>query len=301
MSLAPITAWRIHVGAHKTATTHVQETLALIRPQLVERGVDFVPTIATRRSGLAAALGKKRMANRVPLLRGPLVRRLMQSHLDPLRAGPATVVYSEEKLLGGPQHVFSEPIYPQVRRIVRLLATLGLRAELTLFLSVRSFDTQLPSAYVQELKVMPPIAGGFDNIRRRVLASPPSWFEMVTRIRAAAPGVPLRVWRQEDYRDNTGTILAALCGLEAVGPLPRIADPAWTKSPSLAAIRAAEALPATLTEADRRAEVRALFDGDEGGARFQPFTEAERGVLRAAYAADLARIEALDPAMLLRF
>ena len=66
-----------------------------------------------------------------------MVRRILAAHLDPLRAGPATMVFSEEKLLGGPQHVFSEPIYPQVQRMVTLLATLGARAEVT-FCSCRS-------------------------------------------------------------------------------------------------------------------------------------------------------------------
>lgn len=301
MPLAPITTWRIHIGAHKTATTHVQETLALMRPDLVARGVDFIPNHLLRRGGIAVALGRKRLWNRLPPLRGPMVRRILAEHLDPLRAGPATLVFSEEKLLGGSQHVFAEPIYPQVQRITSLLATLGSRADVTLFLSIRSFDTQLPSAYVQELKVMPPIAGGFDTIRRRVLARPPSWFDMVRRIRAAAPGIPLRVWRQEDYRGHTAAILAGLCGLDAVGPLPEIEDPAWTRSPDLAAIQAAEALPASMPEPERRAKVRAIFAESGDGARFQPFSDEERRLLRAAYADDLDKIAGLAPGIVMRF
>jgi hypothetical protein len=300
MALAPITRWRIHIGAHKTATTHAQELLALMRPELVAQGVDFIPNRQLREGGVAVALTRRHAAARVPLLRGRMVRRALAERLDPLRAGPTTLVLSEEKLLGGSQHVFSDPLYPQLERTVGLLATLAPRAELTLFLSIRSFDTQLPSAYVQELKFMPPIGGGFEGIRRRVLARPPSWFDMVRRIRAAAPGIPLRIWRQEDYRGNARAILSALCGVE-VGPVPRIEDPAWTKSPDLAAVRAAEALPADMPDAARRAEVRAIFDASGDGERFRPFAGAEREQLQAAYAADLERIAALDPEMLLRF
>ena len=301
MTLAPITSWRIHIGAHKTATTHLQETLAAIRPVLVERGVDFIPNPELRRSGFAKALAHRLTWNRVPPLRGPMVRRVVARHLDPLRAGPATLVLSEEKLIGGSQQIFAEPIYPRMQRIIALLATLGRRAEVTLFLSIRSFDTQLPSAYVQELRYMPPIAGGFDNVKRRVLKRPPSWFELVRRIRAAAPGVPLRVWRQEDYRQNTAAILAALTGIGELGPLPEVDDPSWTKSPSLEAIRAVEALPA-MPEAERREQARAIFRDDDGeGARFRPFDPEERALLQARYAADLERIAALDPRILLRF
>ena len=247
--LPPVTTWRIHIGAHKTATTHVQEILALMRPQLVERGIDFVPNHIVRQSGLAKALFARRLATRLPGLRGRAVAGLMAAYLDPLRAATSALVLSEEKLMGGSRQVFSEPIYPQIERIVPMLASLGSRtggrAEVALFLSIRSFDGQMPSAYVQELKFAPPIAGGFDNIRRRVLARPPSWFDLVRRIRAAAPAVPLRVWRQEDYRRDPAAILAALCGRDP-GPLPEMEDPYWTKSPDCRRPRrrgAADGLP----------------------------------------------------------
>ncbi|HVL21019.1 MAG TPA: hypothetical protein VM422_08590 [Amaricoccus sp.] len=303
MPLAPITTWRIHIGAHKTATTHVQEILTLMRPQLVERGIDFVDNHAVRRSGIARALLERRLATRMPVLRGRTVAALMAERLDPLRAGPTAFVLSEEKLMGGSLQVFSEPIYPQVERIVPLLASLGARAaggaDVTLFLSIRSFDGQMPSAYVQELKFSPPIAGGFDNIRARVLARPPSWFDLVRRIRAAAPAVPLRVWRQEDYRRDPASILAALCGADP-GPLPAMEDPYWTKSPDLAAVRAAEALPPGLPRPERREKVLEIFRGSVDGARFDPFAPGEKALLGAAYARDLKRIEALDPGILIR-
>jgi hypothetical protein len=299
MTLAPIADWRIHIGAHKTATTHVQEILTLMRPQLVERGVDFVDNHRVRRSGLARALFERRLATRLPLLRGRAVAGLMARHLDPLRAGPTTFVLSEEKLMGGSLQAFADPIYPQIERIVPMLASLGERAEVTLFLSIRSFDGQMPSAYVQELKFSPPIAGGFDNLKARVLAKPPSWFELVRRIRAAAPSVPLRVWRQEDYRRQPGPILAALCGRDP-GPLPTMEDPYWTKSPDLAAVRAAEALPDAMPRPERRAKVLEIFRASGDGERFDPFAPAEKALLRAAYERDLERIEALDPGILIR-
>ena len=112
MPLAPITTWRIHLGAHKTATTHVQETLALMRPELVARGVDFIPNHLLRRGGIAVALGRKRLWNRLPPLRGPMVRRILARAPRPAPGGPATLVFSEEKLLGGSQHVFCRADLP---------------------------------------------------------------------------------------------------------------------------------------------------------------------------------------------
>jgi hypothetical protein len=300
MPLASVRRWRIHLGAHKTATTHLQETLAVLRPALVEREVDYIPLPELRRSGLAAELGRRRPWIRLPPLRGLLMRRIVARCIEPLRAGPTTLLVSEERLIGGSPHVFAEPIYPAMERNVTLLATLRARAEVRLFLAIRSFDTQLPSAYVQSLRYRPPIGNGFESIKTRVLRQPPSWFELVRRIRSAAPEVPLRVWRYEDYRSNAPAVLAVLTGVDGLA-LPEVPVPAWTRSPGLAAIRAVEALPA-MPQPAWRERVRAIFRADPGdGPPFEPFSEEERAVLQAGYAADVERIAAFDPTILLRF
>jgi hypothetical protein len=77
-------------------------------------------------------------------------------------------------------------------------------------------------------------------------------------------------------------------------------DPYWTKSPDLAAIRAAEALPADMPLAVRRAEVLEIFRNSGDGERFDPFAPEEKEFLRATYARDLERIAALDPGILMR-
>ena len=134
-----------------------------------------------------------------------------------------------------------------------------------------------------------------------LLAGSPSWFDLVSRIRAAAPGIPLRIWRQEDYRANARAIMEAVCGC-ALGPLPEISDPTWTRSPSADAIAAAEALPRDLPRAERLTRVREIFAAAEPGAdRFRPFGTAERQRLRAHYEADLERIARVHPDVLMHF
>jgi hypothetical protein len=134
-----------------------------------------------------------------------------------------------------------------------------------------------------------------------LLARASGWFDLVSRIRAAAPGIPLRIWRQEDYRGNARAIMEAVCG-RALGPLPEISDPAWTRSPSAGAVAAAEALPRDLPQPERLARVRAIFAAAEPGADpFRPFGAAERQRLRARYEADLERIARVHPGVLMRF
>ncbi|TPE48425.1 hypothetical protein [Amaricoccus solimangrovi] len=298
--LPEVRQWRIHLGAHKTATTHLQNTLTEIRPRLVARGVDPIPLPALRRAGIAQALNERRLATRLPILRGVIAKRILCELLDPLREGPETVILSEEKLLGSPRRVFSDPIYPMVEHIVPTLATLGGRADVTLFLSIRNFAGQLASTYAQELRVLPPPEGGFESIRARVVANPPSWFDLARRIRAVAPNAPLRIWRQEDYRAHKREILSELAGCDT-GPLPELADPTRTKSPSLEAIREAEALPRNLSSPERRRIVDAIFANAGEGTRFAPFSKEEEAMFEARYVADLARMRDLDPEMLMRF
>lgn len=298
--LPEVRQWRIHMGAHKTATTHLQETLTTIRARLVSRGVDPIPMRQVRDAGLAQALNERRIATRLPILRGVIAKRLLSEILDPLREGPETVVLSEEKLIGAPRKVFSDPFYPMVEHIVPTLATLGGRADVTLFLSIRGFAAQLASTYAQELRVLPPPEGGFDAIRARLVAKPPSWFELARRVRRAAPGTPLRIWRQEDYRDHKREILSELVGCDT-GALPEIRDPLSTKSPSAEAIREAEALPRDLSSEERRRTVDQIFASAGPGTRFQPFSQAEIAVFDESYAADMIRMDELDPDMRMRF
>jgi hypothetical protein len=298
----PVRQWRIHVGAHKTATTHLQETLTLVRDRLAAGGIDFVPTRPLmRKQHFAEVLFQRRPIARLPIFGPAHMRDAIETRVEPMRIGPDVVVLSEENILGLPRHILATPFYPQVDQRIGRLASLGFRADLRLFLSIRSYDTLVPSAYAEALKHDPPPPGGFAAVRARCLAAPPSWFDLVARLRAAAPGIPLLIWRQEDYRANDRAIMEVLCG-RPLGPLPSIPDPVRTRSPSAAAIVAAEALPTTLSYEERLARVREIYATVEPGqARFQPFDEAERRGLRARYDADLERIARVFPDMLMVF
>ncbi len=297
----PVRHWRIHLGAHKTATTYLQETLAAVRGDLVRQGIDFLPSSEVRERALARALGQRRPGARVPILGAARMRGAIETVLAPLRVGPEVVAFSEENILGMPDHMLRVPLYPRAATNVGRLASLAGRAEVVFFLSIRSYDTLIPSAYVETLKHAPPPPGGFREAWARLRAAPPSCCDLVARLRAAAPKVPLRIWRQEDYRANARAIMEAFCG-GALGPLPELSDPTWTRSPSAGAIAEAEALPRDLPPAERLARVRAIFAAAEPGAdRFRPLDPAERQRLRALYDADLERIAGAWPDVLMPF
>jgi hypothetical protein len=298
---APVRAWRIHIGAHKTATTHLQETLTLLRPALAARGIDYMPNPLIRNQKLSWTLWRRRPIARLPLIGPAHMRDAIEATLDPLRIGPDTVALSEENILGVPHQVLEPTFYSQADQSLSRLSSLGLRADVELFLSIRSYDALLPSAYVESLKHGTAPRGGFGSVKERLLAVPPSWYDLVARIRAATPGMPLHIWRQEDYRANARAIMEAVCG-RALGALPEISDPTGTRSPSAGAIATVEALPRDLPWAERMARVRAVFAAaDPGADRFRPFGPPERQRLRALYEADLERIAHAYPDALMHF
>ena len=71
---------------------------------------------------------------------------------------------------------------------------------------------------------------------------------------------------------------------------------------SASAIAEAEKLPAHLPHAERRALVRGIYAAsDPASDRFRPFARPERQRLRAAYEADLGRIDRDHPEAILSF
>ena len=160
-ALPPVRQWRIHLGAHKTATTHLQQTLAAVRDDLTGQGVDFIPTPRVRARNLASALGRPRPIARLPIVGSAHMRDAIEAVLAPLRIGPEVVAFSEENILGVPGHMLAAPLYPRAAVNLGRLASLAGRAEVVFFLSIRSYDTLIPSAYVETLKHAPPPPGGF--------------------------------------------------------------------------------------------------------------------------------------------
>jgi hypothetical protein len=291
---------RVHLGAHKTATTHLQDTLAAHRPALLDHDVDilsggkFKPLV--RRDARTEGL-RHRLWRYWP----GLMSRQFITDLERL-SGAHTLLLSDEDLLGHTDEQITNPLYPKLRglHLIRRLADRG--AKVSLFLGIRSLDGLVPSAYAQMLKSLPPPEGGMEAVRARLAENPPSWTELIERIREELPGMELRVWRYEDYQKNWRDILRFYVGRDT-GEFPDLPPPPRTASPSARAISLAEKVDPALPRNRRREEVKGLYarypaDGPDGS--YRPLTEAEIARFRESYAADLREIERRFPGVLVR-
>lgn len=294
----PVKEWRIHLGAHKTATTHVQDTLLAHRDQMARRGVDYIPREAfgpLQRRYSNPGHWRRRFWSR------PLANQFMRQ-AQALRGGAETVLVSDEDLLGYSDGLLSPVFYPSFRG-AHIVTEMQKTAPVTLFLGVRSYDRLLPSAYAQMMKSFAPDPYWQSRLGADVLKTPPSWFDLIERLMAAFPGAALRVWRQEDYSAHWQKILTAFAGRN-VGEFPQIPPPTRTTSPSQEAIHQAEALDRSLSVEERRMRVKKIFYNDgpnaAAGTPFRPYQSETVSALRQKYEQDLQRIARNYPDMLIR-
>jgi hypothetical protein len=291
-----VAEWRIHIGAHKTATTHLQDTLALQREALAIAGVDYWPREIIRRHGAFKNLKRKSWQK---LLSGHLYRSHWDDISRTLRSGPSEIVVSDESILGSTAgDLLGRTLYPDAESRLSMLTYLLRSANLHLFLSIRSFEEILPSAYAQHLRSRP-VAEPFEVFRDSWLRQPPSWANLIGRIRATLPDARLNVWTLEEYRIWSGQIIADFSGTRAGQDL-RLPPPGTTLMPSASAVALIKNVDHRLRGKDYRAEVEKICQQDSDQTKFSPLSADERTVLAKLYRADLERIKSLYPGALMK-
>ncbi|MGG7564650.1 hypothetical protein ACQ5SO_00620 [Rhodovulum sp. DZ06] len=300
--LAPLSELRVHLGAHKTASTHLQMTLYDARDALLAQGIDAIPQRDLRRAVGPLMDPRKPGGRRM----GRALGAACLGALAPARRGPGRLVLTEENLIGTSQWPLRRPPYwtaPFFLRPVRALSRIAAQGggETHLFLAIRSFDEMLPAAYAQRLRLRP-WPESFEAVAARALARPPSWLPLVRLIRLTLPRATLSIWRHDDYRANSHAIREAICG----APLPRLPEPEnpfGTRTPSAEAVAWAEALPKDLDLYGRKVQTGERFRAsvEAGEPRWDPFSADQKARLRARFDADVAAIEGKGLARLLRF
>lgn len=279
--------WRLHLGAHKTATTHIQQTLEAAQEELAGSWIDYIPHHQLQ----AKRIPDLRLRSARAWIGGSLLRRELMAKLDPHLHGFPRLVASNEDWIGASEEGLAARIYPKAgRRIGALTSAVPPTARLELFLSVRNWETFLPAAYATALMYRH-CPFRFEAIRRRVLAEPPDWTDLVERILAAAPRSRLTVWPYEIYRKNARQIVSLISGY-SFDYLTDIPDPVATRTPTERAVCEVEALPSSLPPQERLKLTRTIFDAAnlQRDGKYMPFSDIEAALLRDAYADQLDRL-----------
>ena len=185
----------IHLGAHKTASTHLQYSLRLGREALQAAGV------------FLAEPSMLRQADAVPLEQaladgaGCAAEAECRQRLALARGAAPDLLLSEENILGGTRRgtLFSRRglVYPFAARRLRQVIDIAGGGPVTLYLALRDpADFQVSAFSLQvmlgnELELAPYLQGR-DPVRV-------GWSGLVRRLAAVEGVTRIVVWRYEDY------------------------------------------------------------------------------------------------------
>lgn len=287
--------WRIHIGAHKTATTHLQEVLDAHRLALSRAGIHYPDNGRLKRLGSAPALRDAWWKNlrQVRMLR---IRRIMRT-IESEATHPVVLV-SNERLMGSIEGLWGENYYPDAPERLKELVSAIDSTKATVFLSLRSHASFLPSAYCQCLRTqlwdVPPLR----ELEPRSLANLNTWTDLVRRLKRACPGVRLVAWRFEDYLRDPCKYMDLLAGTRTAEPWPKMDAPASTRRLSWEAVERLSHIDRGLSRMAREAVARGIADEDTGATPFRPFSAKAEGILEDLYDRDIESLRKEFPGLL---
>ena len=275
----------LHIGAHKTATTHLQQTLQANAAEIAHAGVTCLcpPDLrggAVRLGFIASGAGAPEGA---------------RAALGGLLARSESVLISEENILGtahDPEIPRHGRFYPQAEaRLSHVIEAAGMEPA-RLMLAVRDPADFLVSAYGQRL-----LAGTIEPFGAYLRGCDPAalrWSELVERLCAVAGVSGCTLWRYEDWPAVAPDVLAAMLPATLAATIkvaPAVSNPGLSQRAQRWVLRRharGEAGPETARVARRK------FPKSVTEPAFQPLGEDTRTRSAAAYARDLAALSRIS-------
>jgi hypothetical protein len=272
----------LHIGAHKTATTYMQQKLAINIEALATRGIHYDPLDILRKN-FTSALQNNPRANWefVENLRG--------------RTKQQDVLISEENISGVPGDLVRHGVYyanisDRLKTIINMLDI----DTPEIYIGLREYSSFMVSMYSEYIRHREFIR--FVDYFELYDKSGFSWVKVISDIIDAVPRAKVHIWDFSKFRDIETQVFAGLLGQ----------DPGFLQNPegpvresfSEKAMQVFEVLSGMLTHREMKHLItpvaRALPRSGEYKA-FEPMEPATAAVLKQQYLQDLASISAKFP------
>lgn len=284
----------IHFGAHKTATTFLQEYLDSEIAELRRNGVGYIP-LHLSRSSIMPFIGQTvRCANPAERPSADMMKASISAALGlntPNAPPLLRLLISDENLAdGAPMSVLAKrTLYPSAASRLRILMNEFPRAKFKLLFCIRDYADFIPSVYCEVLRwrKLAPLA--------RVLSASEwnlSWPVFLGAIAEEHPECDVHYWRYEDFSNSPADVVEAMTGCRLTSVENRISN---TVRPSLTkkAVSILQAVRRHLSESEykRLAECLAenmIFDVGEKLSIDDPILAAD---LRARYQRDVRTLQ----------
>ncbi|MDG1737253.1 MAG: hypothetical protein P8L68_01060 [Paracoccaceae bacterium] len=286
----------LHLGAHKTASTHLQKTLARNEKLLLDNGVRYFGPKYLRdpKHNFQDLFGLRPKGE-------PIAGRSGSEQITHLAKGERRVVLSEENALGP---VFNDQnsgvLYPQADLRLEKFVTAVAPFPVTLFLAVREPSRWIASLYAQR------VAGGqlktFDEFMGGNQLEDLRWSNLVGRLRKV-PGLgQIHLWRKEDYPEVSVPVFRRMLGWR-IGPLVERIDGRVNEGLSSAALLQIIEWGENGRTGDIRAwvkEARERYILTSPSQNFNPWSDAEHAQSVESFNVDLETIGAWDDVELVK-
>jgi hypothetical protein len=276
----------LYLGAHKTATTHLQGILLANRAGLSSGKVVLSAPQDVRKEWLPKFF---KYCNNVNMRSDAQ----LLNDLTVIAPSSGLWILTEENIAGVSNDFAVKPgMYPAAGDRVKCIVDLFKSANVSLFFSLRSYDSFYRSAYSEVVRnrgYMP-----FNEFYDEARFKDNSWVDMVGRLCDALPQNKIVLWKFEDFRPLVPQLLQRMTGIEKVQPLID-AYKAETTRPSLSQ-KTIEIL-ADLHKVLDRSELLALverinraYSVERGYPPYRAFSDEQEARFAEKYAADIHAI-----------
>lgn len=278
----------LHLGAHKTGSSYLQNTFEANAENLKEAGVEYVPLKELRKTFTEHLIWNRKLED---------PRGLLPDGVRSATAARAGLL-SDENLLGRLYNFENGQPYPEApRNLTRTLELLAAKdSAITIFLSIRNYADWLESVYLQALRaklVLP-----FSIFCKRVDLEMISWEKLLSDLIGAAPGCSFIVWPYEYFLSNNDPVIERFARFLDTDLSLRPETPA---NLSYSSVAYSILLGAKRSRAEIQPEhweklhrfVRSTFSVTQGYQRPKLFPKSRRDNLSSRYDSDLKKIRAM--------
>ena len=275
---------RLHIGAHKTATTHLQDFLEPHQEYLAGAGITYI----SRRKFRSSRIRRQVEAAYLDTTSNIFPKKNLKTLFAENGYDSNRILISDEDIIGSSFNLI-RAMYPNHR--LRLFPWRALLDEgkIEFYLSIRNYRDLLPSAYSQALRdgdIIP----DFDIFRNHWLQAEPSWYKLLLSLRKLLPDSKITVWSFERYIQHPEIILKEFTGLSFTNVMRN--TPAETRRLSVEALDAVRKLDPALPKAERRRLIAQLAK-TFAGSPFDPLSDNEKNILSERYRLDCEKIQSL--------
>lgn len=287
--------FRLHLGFHKTATTHIQRIMDHNQNQLMKHGTFVVPhkKLRNRYTRISETFANQQIGMDYGDPMSPEEFKMITEHFwNTLPSDKFDrIVLSEENVAGHVgQCIFPGLLYRFPKTYMRFFGKALPFPATTIDVVIRSYDTFFASCYLEYISSTGPHRYVTpQEMMTKVLVNAPSWVDVLVMMGQVFSKAKINVWLYEDIRKTMPVLLSEICGVPFDKILPLDDTTRSRASPSAEVLVEFEKVlrdKGVVQALNQWKELKETF-GQEKGSAFVPWTGRDERHLKALYEKDI--------------